>query len=286
LLCVLIAGFLVREKRFVFWLIALLIVVALNLPLPATLAVRAGMRSSVTPFQNTMSLVVFRMRNIFSGVGRSAQIAIEKRELEIEVATLRSELLRLKRFKDENCALRRQLGFAVLSPRKLLLSEVISRGDISGWWHTLRLNKGFDAGVERGMAVISNDGLVGRVASVTKRTCDVLLIIDSGCKVACKVVRNGAFGIMQGSGIAMDGGISMEMLASVKPAVLDYVSTEHELQPRDIIHTSGLGNVFPEGLPVGRLGAIKMDSSGLYQQAEVIPSADIDRLKYAFIVVE
>ncbi len=275
-----------REKRFVFWLIALLIVVALNLPLPATLAVRAGMHNSVAPFQNTMSLVVFRMRSMFSGLGRSTKIVFEKRELEIEVATLRSDLLRLEQFEDENRALRRQLGFAVLSPRKLLLSEVISRGDISGWWHTLRLNKGSNAGVEVGMAVISTDGLVGRVASITKRTCDVLLIIDSGCKVACKVVRNGAFGIMQGSGIAMDGNVSMEMLASVKPAVLDYVSTEHELQPRDVIHTSGLGNVFPEGLQVGRIGGVKMDPSGLYQQAEVIPSADIDRLKYAFIVVE
>ncbi len=133
---------------------------------------------------------------------------------------------------------------------------------------------------------ISTDGLVGRVTSVTKRSCEVLLIVDPGCKVACKVVRNGAFGIMQGSGIAMHGNVSLEMLASVKPSILDYVSTEHELQPRDVIHTSGLGNVFPEGLPIGRLGAVKMHSSGLYQQAEVVPSADIDSLKYAFVVIE
>jgi len=276
----------VREKRFIFWLIAILIVIALNLPLPATWAVRAGLRDSVAPFQNTMSLVTHHMRSMFSGLGHSTKVVLEKRDLEVEIAELRIRLLQLKQYEAENRALRRQLGFAVLSPRDLLLCEVISRGDISGWWHTLRLNKGSNSGVENGMAVISTDGLVGRVSNVTKISCDVLLIVDPSCKVACKVVRNGAFGIMQGSGIAMNGNISLEMLASVKPSVLDYVSTEHELQPRDVIHTSGLGNVFPEGLPVGRLGAVKMDSSGLYQQAEVVPSADIDRLKYAFIVIE
>ncbi len=275
-----------REKRFIFWLIAILIVIALNLPLPATWAVRAGLRDSVAPFQNTMSLVTHQMRSMFSGLGHSTKVVLEKRDLEVEIAELRIRLLQLKQYEAENRALRRQLGFAVLSPRDLLLCEVISRGDISGWWHTLRLNKGSNSGVENGMAVISTDGLVGRVSNVTKISCDVLLIVDPSCKVACKVVRNGAFGIMQGSGIAMNGNISLEMLASVKPSVLDYVSTEHELQPRDVIHTSGLGNVFPEGLPVGRLGAVKMDSSGLYQQAEVVPSADIDRLKYAFIVIE
>jgi len=276
----------VREKRFIFWLIALLIVVALNLPLPATWAVRSGMHSSIVPFQNMMSLVEFHMQSIFSGLGHSAKIILDKRELEVEIAELRGHLLQLEQFESENRTLRRQLGFSVLSPRDLLLSEVISRGDISGWWHTLRINHGSNAGVQMGMAVISTDGLVGRIANVTKHSSDVLLIIDPSCKVACKVMRNGAFGIMRGSGIALNGNISLEMLASVKPAILDYVSTQHELQPRDVVHTSGLGNIFPEGLPVGRLGAVKMDPSGLYQQAEVIPSADIDRIKYVFVVIE
>ena len=275
-----------REKRFVFWLAALLIVVVLNLPLPATLAVRAGMHDGVAPFQNSMSLVMHYLHSMFSVFGHANRVAREKQELEVEIAELQSRLLQLEQFESENRMLRRQLGFSVLSPRKLLLSEVIARGDITGWWHTLRLNKGSAAGVVEGMAVLSTDGLIGRVASVTSKTCDVLLIVDPGCKVACKVVRNGAFGIMQGSGIAMNGNVSLEMLAAVKPCLMDYISTEHELKRNDVVHTSGLGNVFPEGLPVGRLGEVKLDSSGLYQQAEVIPSADIDRIKYAFVVIE
>jgi len=91
---------------------------------------------------------------------------------------------------------------------------------------------------------------------------------------------------MRGAGMSLRGGVSLEMLASVKPCELDYVSTEHELQPRDVILTSGLGGVFPEGLPVGRVGAVRLDPSGLYQQAQVIPSADIGALTYVFVVIE
>lgn len=276
----------VKEKRFVFWLIAVLIVALLNLPLPSSLAVRAGMHDATAPFQNSMSLVSHYIHAFFSGFGHGAKIALENQALEVENAKLKSRMLQLAQFEDENRMLRRQLGFSVLSPRKLLLCEVVMRGDITGWWHTLRLNKGSDAGVSKGMAVISTEGLVGRVTAVSRKTCDVLLIVDPSCKVACKVVRNGAFGIMQGAGISMQGKVSLEMLAAAKPCLIDYISTEYELKVGDVIHTSGLGNVFPEGLPVGRIGRVKLDKSGLYQEAEIIPSADIDRLKYAFVVIE
>ncbi|MBT3191610.1 MAG: rod shape-determining protein MreC [Verrucomicrobia bacterium] len=275
-----------REKQFVFWLIALLVVVVLNLPVPATLAVRAGLRDNVAPFQNTMSLVIHQVSLLFSRVGRTAEVLREKQELQVELAELRSRLRRLEQFESENQTLRRQLGFAILSPRRLLLCEVVARGDMSGWWQTLRLNKGADDGVTVGMAVIGIDGLIGRTAAVAKRSCDVLLITDPSCKVACKLVRNGAFGIMQGAGVSMGGRVSLEMLASARPCELDYVSTEHTLQPRDVVHTSGLGGVFPEGLPVGRVGAVRLDSSGLYQQASIIPSADLSTLRYAFVVIQ
>ena len=283
---VLLVGIVVREKRFVFWLAALLTVVALNLPLPAEWAVRAGIQDSTAPFQNSMSVVLHYLHSFFSGFGFSTRTVMEKQQLEVENAKLKSRLLQLLQYEEENRQLRRQLGFSVLSPRKLLLCEVIMRGDITGWWHTLRLNKGRDSGIKEGMAVISTEGLVGRVSAVSRKTCDVLLIVDPSCKVACKVVRNGAFGIMQGAGIAANGDVALEMLAAVKPCILDYLSTEYELKVGDMVHTSGLGDVFPEGLPVGRIGSVKRDKSGLYQEAEIIPSADIDRLKYAFVVIE
>ena len=54
----------------------------------------------------------------------------------------------------------------------------------------------------------------------------------------------------------------------------------------DVVLTSGLGGVFPEGLPVGRVGQVRMHASGLYRQADVIPAARMDSFRYAFVVME
>lgn len=275
-----------RERRLLFWVIVLAVVVLLNLPPPAVLRSAAEVRDGMEPFQNTLSLVVARTRRLFSGIGRTGRIIEQKQALEIKVAELEHRLRRLEHFKTENELLRRQLGFSILSPRKLLLSEVIVRGDMSGWWQTVRLNKGLSSGVTSGMAVMTADGLIGRTIEVSERTCDVLLITDPNCKVACRTAREGAFGIMRGAGVRLTGRPALEMLTSARPAEMNYISTAHDVREGDVVLTSGLGGVFPEGLPVGRVGQVRMHASGLYRQADVIPAARMDSFRYAFIVME
>lgn len=275
-----------RERRLLFWVIVLAVVVLLNLPPPAVLRSAAEVRDGMEPFQNTLSLVVARTRRLFSGIGRTGRIIEQKQALEIKVAELEHRLRRLEHFKTENELLRRQLGFSILSPRKLLLCEVIVRGDMSGWWQTVRLNKGLSSGVTSGMAVMTADGLIGRTIEVSARTSDVLLITDPNCKVACRTARDGAFGIMRGAGVRLTGRPALEMLTSARPAEMNYISTAHDIREGDVVLTSGLGGVFPEGLPVGRVGQVRMHASGLYRQADVIPAARMDSFRYAFIVME
>lgn len=264
----------------------LAIVVLLNLPPPAVLRTSAEFRDGLEPFQNTLSLVIMRAGQLLSRIGRASRILEEKQALEIKVANLEHRIRRLEQFKLENETLRRQLGFSILSPHTLLLCEVVARGDMSGWWQTVRLNKGLSDGIASGMAVMTTDGLIGRTIEVSDRTCDVLLITDPNCKVACKTARSGAFGIMRGAGIRLSGQSTVEMLTSANPVELNYISTEHELLEGDVVLTSGLGGVFPDGLPVGRIGRVRMHASGLYRQADVIPSARMDSFRYAFILQE
>ncbi len=275
-----------RERHLLFWLIVLAVVVLLNLPPPAVLRSAAEVRDGMEPFQNTLSLVVSRARRLFSGIGRTGRIIEEKQALEIKVAELEHRLRRLEHFETENETLRRQLGFSILSPRKLMLCEVIARGDMSGWWQTVRLNKGLSSGIASGMAVMTADGLIGRTIEVSERTCDVLLITDPNCKVACRTARDGAFGIMRGAGVRLGGRPALEMLTTARPAEMNYISTVHDIREGDVVLTSGLGGVFPEGLPVGRVGKVRMHASGLYRQADVIPAARMDSFRYAFVVLE
>jgi rod shape-determining protein MreC len=242
-----------RDRRYMLWMLVLVLVVILNLPLPASMRVRSAARDGFAPFQNVLALVWHRAAGVLASVGNRTGVVEEREKLLQENATLRQRIRRLEGFERENQALRRQLGISILSPRNLLFCEVIARGDLSGWWQTIHLGKGLDHGVRQDMAVITDDGLVGRVRSVSRRTCEVLLVSDPNCRVACRVVRTGAFGVMRGAGMTLRGDTQLELLATLNPCRMDYVPRAGELQKGDRIETSGLGGVFPEGILVGEV---------------------------------
>jgi len=164
-------------------------------------------------------------------------VQAERRALQAEIARLRDRMRTLEGFELENQVLRRQLGLAILSERDLLLCEVVARGDMSGWWRTIRINKGLDDGVREGMAVTAVEGLVGRTFSVSRHTCDVVLVTDPNCKIAARCPRTGALGIVRGAGIRLSGDTPLEMLAAVRPCQMDYVSRAHVLKPGDEVVT-------------------------------------------------
>jgi rod shape-determining protein MreC len=163
---------------------------------------------------------------------------------------------------------------------------VTSRGDATGWWQKIRLNRGSSHGVAKDMAVISTSGLVGRTLSVSRFTSDVLLVTDPGSRVACKFAGTEAFGIVTGTGVAVDEQRALEMLYAVKPARMDYIPRDPSLIAGADIVTSGLGGVYPEGLLLGRVTAIVEQPHKLYRQADVVPSADMSSLRYVFVVLE
>jgi rod shape-determining protein MreC len=275
----------VREGRYLIWLLVLGAVLLLNLPLPLSMRIESGARDGFAPFQNFMTLAWYRLGGLVS-LHRADAIQAERRAQLAELAALRERVRQLEGFELENQVLRRQLGFTILSTHRLLLCEVVARGDLSGWWRTIRLGKGSTDGIRAGLAVTSGDGLVGRVHAVSRYTCDVLLLTDPNCRIAARCRRTGAHGIVTGAGIRMTHTVPLEMLAAVRPCVMDYVPRAQALEPGDEIVTSGLGGVFPEGLRVGQVVAAETDVSGLYQRADVRPLAPLDTLKYAFIVME
>ena len=76
------------------------------------------------------------------------------------------------------------------------------------------------------------------------------------------------------------------MLYAPSPCRMDYISREDEIWGHDEVVTSGLGGVFPEGLLVGYVKKVDIDPSGLYQRADVIPAAELGKLRYVFVVLQ
>jgi len=261
------------------------IVVLLNLPLPRSVQVKSNSRESVSSFQNVMSLVIYRVSEAIRLVHSVDEVTEEKREMAEEIVGLRNEIGRLKLLARESRELMTQLDYKQVTEHQMVMCQVIARGDISGWWQTLRVDRGSDVGIETDMAVVTVDGLVGKTTTVSDKTADVLLITDPNCRVSCRIVRTGSFGIVRGSGVAADGSRPLAMQCRPTLPRLDFVARDQAILEGDHVITSGLGGVYPAGLTVGHVKSSAVDESSLYQSASILPSAKMDTVRYVFVIV-
>lgn len=266
-----------REKNAWVWLlVALILVTAANLPLSVSRRIKAIFREMLAPLQQSVSVARRRWREGYRVVRGMSDLVEENRRLSAEIVYLRNQVHELRALEGENTELRRQLDFLRRAEKQLMPCEVISR-DVSGWWHSVRINRGAADGVRSDLAVITTDGLVGRTVETSLRTADVLLISDPNCKVSARIPRTGAFGVVAGAGVSGDGRVVCTM---------EYINKDIPVLEGDEVVTSGLGGVFPKGLLIGYVEKVRRDNSGLYQRADIVPKADLGRLNYVFVVME
>jgi rod shape-determining protein MreC len=155
--------------------------------------------------------------------------------------------------------------------------NVISR-NISGWWNTVRLGKGHADGIKGNHAVISPDGFVGKTIEASKHTSEVLLICDPACRISAKIKSTHIFGLVRGTGVNLKGH---------PVARMDFINKDAEVRVGDEVVTSGLsgeGGVSPKGVHIGYIVKVNQDESGLFQSAEIAPSATVSLLDYVFVV--
>ena len=255
-----------------------ILLLVLNLPPPMASRLKALTRDAVAPLQKVVDDVSRKMSeslNLLRGVGGLIE---ENRKQAEDVARLRIRVNDLQALEAENVQLREQLRFRQKDARNLAACGVLGR-DVSGWWSTLRLDKGAQDGLQTDMAAITSEGLIGRVTNVSARTSDVLLISDPNCRISALVERSGAFGIVSGRGPSAQG------LPTCRMEFIDK-GRKNPVAEGDEVITSGLGGVFPHGLPIGKLEHVQTNASGLYLEADVLLKADLGALDNVFIVAD
>lgn len=233
-----------------------------------------GVRTAMAPAQNLLAGLACRVRRTVSAVRGLGGMVQRNQELAEEIVRLQADDRAYETLERENRILRRQLHFYHKSSWELIPCEVIAR-DLSGWWKSIRINKGSRYGVEESCAVVSPDGLVGRTTSVASQTSEVLLISDPASRISVRLSRTGAFGVIEGG----RGNSLGHPLCQMK-----FISKDVEVQSGDEVVTSGLGGVFPRGISIGYVEEVEFDRSGLYQSASVIPKASLEMLEFVFVV--
>jgi rod shape-determining protein MreC len=193
-------------------------------------------------------------------------------ELEAEVANLQTQVIALQQQVTEVELLSALLDFARSQRENEYVAANVVFRDPRPFLKYVVIDVGSDSGVLRGMPVVGAEGLVGRVDAVTATAARVQLITDPASSVNVRIQPSDTTAVLSGS-ITSD--IS-----------LDLISQEANVQPGDLVLTSGLGGNFPADILVGQVASVRATATDLFQQAAVQPVVDFSRLDIVLVIID
>lgn len=227
------------------------------------------------PFQSVASAITHKLNDFRNYVGDVYYVYDQNRQLKAENDSLKSRVSKDAELESENARLRQLLNYKNANTQfDLLPASVIGRNS-SSWTSHIIINRGSDDGVQKDMPVVTPDGLVGIIRTVYGSYSEVELITDPRSAVGAIVQRadSRVAGVVKGSS-ASSSGIDMTNLPQNSNVV-----------EGDVIVTSGYGGIYPKGIPIGTVAAIKNDTGGLLQYAALYPYVDFQKLEDVAVIV-
>ena len=186
----------------------------------------------------------------------------------------REQLLKLHSLEAENIHLRQLLGavqrIETKTRTKTVLAEILytPRDPFN---HKITLNRGSQHHIQLGQAVIDDKGIVGQITQLYPWSSEVTLLTDRDHSVPVQVVRNSLRSVVSGTG-------------KNNQLELRYLSVNTDIQQGDLLVTSGIGGVYPPGIPVATVQRIERDPTGDFAQIISTPIAGVDRNRQVLIL--
>lgn len=234
--------------------------------------VRATLGTVVSPLQ-LLAEVPYLLADEVGDVASTHETLLERNaELERRILKLTQISQQFLSLKTENERLRALLGSRARLPAEVMVAELVAVVPTVNT-HQVIIDKGADAGIVVGQAVLDAEGLFGQVVEVDRYTSRVLLIVDSSHAVPVQVNRSGVRSVAAGTG-------------ELHRLVLENVPVTADIQEGDLMESSGLGGRFPRGYPVGYVTSLLIDETSSYAQVEVRPLAALDRSRHVLVVFD
>ena len=199
-----------------------------------------------------------------------ARLIRDNESLRAEALLLKAKVQTLAALEAENLRLRELLNSSAILDETVLVAELISVNPDPAR-HQVVINKGSDDGVFPGQPVIDAEGLTGQVIEVGPSLSRVLLITDITHAIPVQVNRNGVRSIAEGTGR------TDELELRHVPATMD-------IEVGDLLVSSGLGQRFPVGYPVGVVTQVTNDPGKEFAVVKARPSAQLNRSRYLLLV--
>jgi rod shape-determining protein MreC len=232
-------------------------------------ALRTPFATMTYPLQQLVSSPIRFAKDLFRDFSDYAELAAENRRLKEEQLVLRTRLLKFAALEQENIRLRGLLETSFKVGEQVLIAELLSI-NLVPYEHVVVVNKGSRFGAHPGQPVFDAHGVVGQVLRVTPYSAEVMLITDPSHAIPVQINRNGVRTIALGTG-------QTDRLA------LPYLPSNADVQVGDLLVTSGLGGVFPQGYPVATVTAISPEKSP-FAKISAVPVAQLDRNRELLLV--
>jgi len=264
-----------RPQYIALGLIALFTLIVLNLPTRTSARLKSAISGIFLP--------LFGLAGTTQQLSGKAGDALIPRSVllkENDALTRTNDQLRIRSMQAteamrENDRLRQLLGWQQKSAWKLKLANVVAR-DPANWWRTIEIDLGSRNGLSNNLPVLSADGfLIGRIASVSFARAQIVLIGDPSCKVAALVQETRDTGVVNAGGPFDSSFVTMS-----------YLSSSANLKSGQNVVTSGLGPIFPAGIPIGTIVDSHQVEYGLYTEARVKPAAKLSALEEVWVVFQ
>lgn len=210
------------------------------------------------------------MRDLLTAPDDLAALRLRNSELEAEVGRLRQEVIALQGQVAGSEVLAALVNYARSQPEsRYQAADVIGR-DVSPFIRSIWIGVGSDAGISRGMPVVTERGLVGRVVEVYATISRVQLITDPAGAVNVFLQKAQAEGVLEAQ---LNGELWV-----------DLISQDAVVSPGELVLTSGLGGNYPADIPVGRVTSVRKRDYEIFQQAVIETDLELDRLSIVLVI--
>lgn len=216
------------------------------------------------PFLVTSRAVSRTIQETGAGVGRFWNLYKSHGELGRRVAELEQKQAQMVELEKENERLRKLLDFKKQTPYKTLAARVIA-WDLVPWRKTLLIDKGSKQGVKKRMAIVSAEGLVGRVVEVAPFSARAVLLLDPESRVSGIFQDSRDLGVVEGDGSTL--------------LRVTHIDRQSAVKVGDRVLSSGLGGVYPKGISIGTVEMVSTEKESLELFAAVRPFVNFSKLE-------
>lgn len=230
--------------------------------------VRFVLQAAAYPIQLAVSSPSTAWKWMKEAVQTRDELRAENAQLRLRTRDLEVRSLRYEALARENAELRGLRDALPPVAEKWLVAEVIN-AEPNSFRQSVLLNRGSQNGVFKAQAVMDDEGLIGQTTHVGPWSAEVILITDPEHAVPVTIERTGLRTIAVGNGTGL---------------ALPYLPGNADVKVGDLLLTSGLGGVFPEGYPVARIAEMHREAVQPLAQVRAVPLARIDRAREVMLV--